>query len=232
MNRSQIRNIILVALALALLASSRAIASLTIEYSWWSALGQFETWLRMLLYKVLPAAAVSLIAWLALLWAHGRGIAFAGAPANRYSWYSKLVPVVFLVVAIVFVGTSVNHWTVMAYVGSRGIDSPPDAWTDPVFGLGLPFYLFELPFYSLLLRVVFVVAVFSRSSSGRQAAAGNCSSVYASSATRGGRSRNSIPVRTPCCCPERAAPGLPVSWDRWPCWLWPCGYSCRGTPWP
>jgi uncharacterized membrane protein (UPF0182 family) len=161
MNRSQIRNIILLALVLALLASSRAIASLTIEYNWWSALGQFETWLRMLLYKVLPAAAVSLIAWLTLLWAHGRGVAFAGAPVERYSWYSKLVAVVLLVVAIVFVGTSVNHWTVMAYVGSRGIDSAPDAWTDPVFGLQLPFYLFELPFYSLLLRVVFVVAVFS-----------------------------------------------------------------------
>ena len=161
MNRSQIRNIILLALALALLASSRAIASLTIEYNWWSALGQFETWLRMLLYKVLPAAAVSLIAWLTLLWAHGRGAAFAGAPVGRYSWYSKLVPVVLLVVAIVFIGTSVNHWTVMAYVGSRGIDPLPDAWTDPVFGLHLPFYLFELPFYSLLLRVVFVVAVFS-----------------------------------------------------------------------
>ena len=161
MNRSQIRNIILLALALALLASSRAIAGLTIEYSWWSALGQFETWLRLLLYKVLPAAAVSLIAWLVLLWAHGRGVAFAGAPSNRYSWYSKLVAVVLLAVAIVFVGTSVNQWTVMAYVGSRGIESAPDAWTDPVFGRGLVFYLFDLPFYSLLLRVVFVVAVFS-----------------------------------------------------------------------
>ena len=76
MNRSQIRNIILVVLALVLLASSRAIASLTIEYNWWSALGQFETWLRMLLYKVLPAAAVSLIAL--------AGTAVGARPRDRF----------------------------------------------------------------------------------------------------------------------------------------------------
>jgi hypothetical protein len=161
MTPSQIRNVILITLAVILLAGSSTIANFVIEYQWWQELGQTETWYSMLLYRFMPAVAASLIAWLVMLWAHRGGVQFAGAPLGRYSWYSKIVPLALLVPAVVFIGSSVDSWTVMAYVGSSGVTAPPDAWTDPIFGKHLSFFLFSLPFYYLLLRFVFVTAVFA-----------------------------------------------------------------------
>lgn len=161
MNTTQIRNLFLVAVLFVLLLSSRTIANFTIEYQWWQEVGQTDTWLRMLLYQVLPAAAASLIAWVALLWAHKRGAHFSGADTRLFPWYGRLVPVVLLVFAVMFLGSSIDANTVMAYVGSAGIDGGAEGWVDPVFSLPLNFYLFGLPFYSLLLRFVFMLAFFS-----------------------------------------------------------------------
>jgi hypothetical protein len=161
MKPSQIRNIVLIALAVLLLAGSRTIANFVIEYEWWKELGQTQTWFSLLVYQILPAIAASLIAWLVMIWAHRGGVQFAGAAVGRYGWYSKVVPLVLLVPAVAFIGSSVDSWTVMAYVGSSGITIPPDAWTDPIFDRHLSFYLFSLPFFYLLLRFVFVTAVFA-----------------------------------------------------------------------
>jgi hypothetical protein len=49
----------------------------------------------------------------------------------------------------------------MRYFGSRGLSAAPDAWRDPVFSHALPFYLFDLPFYSDLLGFVFGLAILS-----------------------------------------------------------------------
>ena len=46
-----------------------------------------------------------------------------------------------------------------AFVGSRGLAPAADAWKDPVFSRPLPFYLFDLPFYSQLLGFVFALAI-------------------------------------------------------------------------
>ena len=46
----------------------------------------------------------------------------------------------------------------MRFFGSRELAAAPDAWKDPVFSHTLPFYLFDLPFYSGLLGFVFVFA--------------------------------------------------------------------------
>lgn len=161
MKPSQIRNIILIALAVILLAGSRTIANFVIDYQWWKELGQTETWVSLLVYQILPAVAASLIAWVVMFWAHRGGVQFAGAPVGRYRWYSRIVPIALLVPAVVFIGSSVDSWTVMAFVGSSGVTIAPDAWTDPVFGKHLAFFLFGLPFYYLLLRFVFVTAVFA-----------------------------------------------------------------------
>ena len=156
----QIRLSILAAIVLILLLGSRTGAEFAIEYHWWSELGQLQTWLTMLLYRFLPAVVASLLAWVALMWAHSRGAAFSGAPINRYPIYTRLVPVALLVLAVVFIGSSVDSWTVMAFVGGQGVETPADAWQDPVFGRHLPFYLFNLPFFSLLLRFLFATGVF------------------------------------------------------------------------
>ena len=160
MTTLQIRLSILAGIVLILLLGSRTGAEFAIEYHWWSELGQLQTWLTMLLYRFLPAIVASLLAWVALIWAHSRGAAFSGAPINRYPIYTRLVPVGLLVLAVVFIGSSVDSWTVMAFVGGQGVETAADAWQDPVFGEHLPFYLFSLPFFSLLLRFLFATAVF------------------------------------------------------------------------
>ena len=160
MNPLQIRLTILAAIVLILLLGSRTGAEFAIEYHWWSELGQLQTWLTMLFYRFMPAIVASLLAWVALIWAHSRGAAFSGAPINRYPIYTRLVPVALLVLAVVFIGSSVDSWTVMAFVGGQSVEAPADAWQDPVFGRQLVFYLFNLPFFSLLLRFLFATAVF------------------------------------------------------------------------
>jgi hypothetical protein len=161
MQPSQIRLLILVAVAFLLLSGSRTIAGLVIEYQWWQELRQLQTWYSMLAYQVLPAAVGSLLAWLMLLWAHSRGVQMTNAPEAKARLYSRLVALGLLVMAVAFIGSSIDSHTVMAYVGSQSIQLPADAWNDPVFGHGLPFYLFDLPFYSLLLRFVLTTAIFS-----------------------------------------------------------------------
>ncbi len=47
----------------------------------------------------------------------------------------------------------------MRFFGSRGLASPAGAWKDQVFSRGLPFYLFDLPFYAQVLGFVFVLAI-------------------------------------------------------------------------
>jgi hypothetical protein len=66
---------------------------------------------------------------------------------------------VLLVLAVVFIGSAIDSLKVMAFVGS--LSAAPSAWTDPVFGEDLGFYMVRLPFYTQLLRFVFVLAVFT-----------------------------------------------------------------------
>ena len=56
-------------------------------------------------------------------------------------------------IAILFASASIDFWTVMRFFGSRGLAAPADAWQDHVFSHALPFYLFDLPFYSDLLEL-------------------------------------------------------------------------------
>ncbi len=101
------------------------------------------------------------VAFIALYVAHARGLHFAGIRQRDYPLYSRLVPIALALVAIVFASTSIDFWTVMRFFGSRGIAAPPGAWQDHVFSHALPFYLFDLPFYSDLLGFVFVLAILS-----------------------------------------------------------------------
>jgi uncharacterized membrane protein (UPF0182 family) len=75
MRRSQIRNLILLALLLALilLALTSTIANFIIEYNWWKEVGQVGTWVSMLWYSIAPSVAGALVAFIALLVAHARG---------------------------------------------------------------------------------------------------------------------------------------------------------------
>src|SRR5580700_7950807 len=160
MRPSQIRNLIFLAVGviLALWASTTA-ADFVIEYNWWKEIGQVNTWVGMLWYSIAPAAAGSLVAFFALWVAHARGLHFAGILPRDHRLYSRLLPLGLAVVAIVFASSSIDYWTVMRFFGSRGLAAPADAWKDQVFSRGLPFYLFDLPFYAQVLSFVFVLAI-------------------------------------------------------------------------
>src|SRR5580693_8856998 len=160
MRPSQIRNLIVLAVlaVLALWASSTA-ADFVSEYNWWKEIGQVNTWVGMLWYSIAPAAAGSVVAFLALWVAHARGLHFAGILKRDHRLYCRLMPLGLAVVAHVFASSSIDHWTVMRSFGSRGAAAPADAWKDQVFSRGLPFYLFNLPFYSEVLGFAFVLAI-------------------------------------------------------------------------
>ena len=136
-------------------------ANFAIEYSWWKEVGQIPTWLSILWYRTTPEALGTLVAFLSLYLAHARGLHFAGIRPRDVGLYSRLVAVGLALVALVFASASIDYWTVMRFFGSRGLSASPDAWRDPVFSHALPFYLFDLPFYSDLLGFVFALAILS-----------------------------------------------------------------------
>ena len=134
-------------------------ADFAIEYNWWKEVGQVDTWVGMLWYSIAPAAAGAVLAFIALWIAHGSGLRFAGILKREYPVYSRFIPFGLALLAIVFSMSSIDYWTVMRFFGSRAISVPANAWKDEVFSRGLPFYLFDLPFYSQVLGFVFFLAV-------------------------------------------------------------------------
>ena len=162
MRPSHIRIFILVVVSLAFIGwAIPTTANFIIEYNWWKEVAQVDTWVSMLWYSIAPAAVGALLAFIALYVAHARGLHFAGIRQRDYPIYSRLVPVGLALIAIWFASASIDFWTVMRFFGSRGLTAPPEAWQDHVFSHPLPFYLFDLPFYSDLLGFVFGLAILS-----------------------------------------------------------------------
>src|SRR5258706_7687346 len=114
----------------------------------------------MLWYSIAPAAAGAVVAFIALWVAHASGLRFAGIRGKDFRLYSRLIPFALAFVAIMFASNAIDYWTVMRFFGSRGLTVAADAWKDQVFSRALPFYLFDLPFYSEVLGFVFVLAIF------------------------------------------------------------------------
>src|SRR5664279_4702397 len=162
MRPSHIRVFILVLLSLAFIGwAVPTAANFIIEYNWWKEVAQVNTWVSMLWYSIAPAAAGTLVAFIALYVAHARGLHFAGIRQRDYPLYFRLIPIGLALIAMLFASSSIDFWTVMRFFGSRGLAAPPDAWQDKVFSHSLPFYLFDLLFYSDLLGFVFALAIFS-----------------------------------------------------------------------
>ena len=162
MRPSHIRVFILALVSLAFLGwAVPTAANFVIEYNWWKEVAQVNTWISMLWYSIAPGAVGAIVAFVALYVAHARGLHFAGVRQHDYPLYSRLVPVGLAVLAMLLASASIDFWTVMRFVGSRGLTAPPDAWQDKVFSHALPFYLFDLPFYSDVLGFLFVVAILS-----------------------------------------------------------------------
>jgi uncharacterized membrane protein (UPF0182 family) len=157
--RRQGRLLGLLLLLFLLLISARTVASFFLEYQWWKELEQLSTWFAMLLYRVAPVVIAALIAFLLLLFAHQRGLAFAGVGRVRHPWYGKIVTLVLLLLAIFVAASSVETWTVVRYFGGRDLPPEGTTWHDPVFSKPLSFYLFSLPFYSFLRRYLLALTL-------------------------------------------------------------------------
>lgn len=204
------RNLALIFLLAVLLAASGKIAGVIIDYNWWREVGQLDTWFSMLLYQVAPAAAGTLIAFIALWLAHARGLQFAGVRRYDLGLYRRAAPVGLALMALLFATASIDYWAVMSYAGSRGIVLPPDAWKDQVFHRSLPFYLFDLPFYSELLVSCSRSPFSPLSCSGRRRGAGRWPKSSGAGGAADVRGRRLTWRRTSSCCRAlraRVSPG-------------------------
>jgi uncharacterized membrane protein (UPF0182 family) len=143
------------------LAAGRASASYVIDLAWWRELGQLSTYFSMLAYEIVPAAIAAAIAFVVFWVAHARALKYAGTGLGQHRWYARIATLAILVLAIIIGVATTDTWTVVRYFGGRGVAGQATAWHDPVFNQPLAFYLFELPFYSVLLRFVFTVVVVS-----------------------------------------------------------------------
>lgn len=152
--------VILLIVLFVLLFGGRFLASYFIEYQWWKELGQVPTWIDMLLYGLAPVVAASLLSFVALWLIHARALKFAGTSLRSHPGYAVVSSIALLFLAIFVASSTIDTWAVVRYFGGRNL--PPEAtqWRDSVFGLPLRFYLFDLPFYSILRRYVLFLSVF------------------------------------------------------------------------
>ncbi|MEO8129281.1 MAG: UPF0182 family protein, partial [Bryobacteraceae bacterium] len=133
---------------------------LGIEYEWWKELGQVSTWFSMLIYGTGPLIAATLLTFAVLWIGHARGMKFAGARLGDFSIYARLASVGLFILSLFIALSSIDSWTVVRYLGGRGVAANATGWRDPVFNRPLPFYLFDLPFYSDLLGLLVGMAFF------------------------------------------------------------------------
>ncbi|MFL6450600.1 MAG: UPF0182 family protein [Bryobacteraceae bacterium] len=153
------------ALLLLLLLGSRYLASLLIDYSWWSEMGQTDTWFDLYLYGTGPVILAFLLFAGAFWTAFRLGIRSSGrrplfGVVSR-SLLSKLALLAIVVLAFLLANITVNSWAVVRFFGGLRLPASAGQFVDPIFNHSLPFYFFSLPFYETLLRVVLVGAVFS-----------------------------------------------------------------------
>ena len=148
---------ILIVVLLAILLGARSCASYVIEYEWWKEMGQTSTWFAMLTYELAPLAVAALIAFAALWMTHARALKFAGTRLSEHPLYSRLSTLALLGIGFLVAASSIDTWTVVRYLGAGGAES--GAWRDPVFARPLSFYLFSLPFYSMLRGYVLALVI-------------------------------------------------------------------------
>ena len=149
----------LVVVAFLILAFARSFAAYAIEIEWWKEFGQLNTWLSMLYYSIAPLAAATLLAFRVLWIAHARALKFAGTRLGEHRLYARVSTLALLVLGWFIAAASIDNWTVVRFAGSRGLPAAATAWHDAVFNQPLSFYLFDLPFYSLLRGYLLAVVI-------------------------------------------------------------------------
>jgi uncharacterized protein len=144
-----------------LLFSARTIAGFVIDYQWWKELGQLGTWISLLTYGIVPLVAATLVAFAVLFFAHARALKFAGVRLRDEPTYAKLSTLGLLVLGYLASAATINTWTVVRFAGSRDLGAAASTWADPVFNQPLSFYLFDLPFLSMMRSYIVALAILS-----------------------------------------------------------------------
>jgi uncharacterized membrane protein (UPF0182 family) len=148
---------------IALLIVLRSGATLAMEWGWWSEVGQLDTWLGLFTYAYAPVTVGTILAFAALWITSRRAFHFAGGTQERNRIFGVITVLILLFIAWFIAAATLEGWTVVRYFGSRGIAEPANAFRDPVFQEPLKFYLFDLPFYSILrsyLLTLFIACAF------------------------------------------------------------------------
>ena len=153
--------IALIVTLLIVLFGARSMASYAIEIAWWKEVGQFRTWMSMLYYSVAPVTLATLVAFAVLWIAHARAVKFAKASLRGHKLYARLSALVLLLVSYLIAASAIDTWTVVRFTGSRNLAAAATAWHDSVFAKPLSFYLFDLPFYSMLRSYVLALVIVS-----------------------------------------------------------------------
>ena len=157
--KSPATRVTLLILLVVLLFGTRSFAAYAIEIEWWKELGQLNTWFSMLYYGIAPVAAATLLAFGALWIAHARALKFAGTGLGEHRLYARVSTLGLLALAWFIAAGAIENWTVVRFAGSRGLPAAATAWHDAVFNQPLSFYLFDLPFYSLLRGYLLAVVI-------------------------------------------------------------------------
>lgn len=146
-----------------LLLCSRYIASTLIDYSWWSSVGQLDTWISLWLYRTLPLGLATVLFFVAFWAAFKLGIRREAETPRfgflRHTAVSRIAAVVLILVAFAAANATVNSWTVVRFFGGMRLPSSRSEYIDPIFHKPLHFYFFSLPFYNLLLHVILTGAI-------------------------------------------------------------------------
>ncbi len=148
-----------------LLAGSRYIASTFIDYSWWGEIHQIATWWNLLLYGTVPVV-LAIVLFFAVFWGafvfgmrRSKDIHSFGILSR--SMLMKLGAIVLVLLSFIVASATVDSWTVVRFFGGRQLVSAPGEYVDPIFGKGLHFYFFNLPFLNMLVSMLLAACVIS-----------------------------------------------------------------------
>jgi len=134
-------------LALGGLFLLRTTAGFFLDYAWWQEVHQLHTFWTFLRIQWLPQATAVLLSSLVLILAFDRARRRGVHAASRtrlFGWAGYLLA---LVLALLVSFNTIDPWTIALFLGARNTGG----YTDPIFHRSLAFYLFQLPFYRMLL---------------------------------------------------------------------------------
>ncbi|MGH9541066.1 MAG: UPF0182 family protein, partial [Terriglobales bacterium] len=128
-----------------------------VDYAWWKALAQLPTFWQYLRIRWLPQTAGALagiaVLIVAFRWARHR----ANTRVARTRLFGALGHVAAIALGAIISWALLDPWTIALYLGSQ----PASGYRDPIYGHGLAFYLFRLPFYEMIFAWLAALAIFT-----------------------------------------------------------------------